>query len=246
MACSKALRPSPDETIAALHARVVGSPEAWSELFALAETSYLRARETKSQSRYLAAAIYAYAFLFPESGSADRPGPFDPRLRRAADLYNLALTSVFSPEDGGPATFRSGRYPLPFGTIDISRRREQLQLGRPGADLVPAHGHLGGEGTAEPVPDPRHRRARGRQRRAAACAGAGHPDRAAVAHTEHGAARDPPGAAATRRRRAARHPRHPHHLQRRYGAHRRAARAAGVRSDRGPWLQPRRVAGLGR
>ena len=114
------LRPSPDETIAALHARVVGSPEAWSELFALAETSYLRARETKSQSRYLAAAIYAYAFLFPESGSADRPGPFDPRLRQAADLYNLALTSAFSPEDGGPATFRSGRYPLPFGTIDIA------------------------------------------------------------------------------------------------------------------------------
>ena len=116
----ESVRPSPDETIAALHARVVGSPEAWSELFALAETSYLRARETKSQSRYLAAAIYAYAFLFPESGSADRPGPFDPRLRRAADLYNLALTSVFSPQDGGPATFRSGRYPLPFGTIDIA------------------------------------------------------------------------------------------------------------------------------
>src|SRR5215213_1158705 len=113
------VRPSPDETIAALHARVVGSPEAWSELFALAETSYLRAQETKSQGRYLAAAIYAYAF-FPESGSADRPGPFDPRLRRAADLYNLALTSAFSSDDGGPATFRSGRYPLPFGTIDIA------------------------------------------------------------------------------------------------------------------------------
>jgi pimeloyl-ACP methyl ester carboxylesterase len=116
----EALRPAPDETIAALHARVVGRPEAWSELFALAETSYFRGRETKSQSSYLAAAIYAYAFLFPDSGSGDRPGPFDPRLRQAADLYNLALTAVFSPENGGPATFRSGRYPLPFGTIDIT------------------------------------------------------------------------------------------------------------------------------
>ena len=55
----EALRPAPDETIAALHARVAGRRESWSELFALAETSYLRARETKSQSSYLAAAIYA-------------------------------------------------------------------------------------------------------------------------------------------------------------------------------------------
>ena len=114
------LGPAPDETIAALHARVVGTPEAWSELFALAETSYLRGRETQSQARYLAAAVYAYAFLFPEPGSADRPNPFDPRLRQAADLYNLALSAAFSSETGGPATFRSGRYPLPFGTIDIA------------------------------------------------------------------------------------------------------------------------------
>ena len=52
------LRPSPDETIAALHMRVAGRPEAWSELFALAETSYFRARD-RSPARYFAAAIYA-------------------------------------------------------------------------------------------------------------------------------------------------------------------------------------------
>ena len=123
-------------------------------------------------------------------------------------------------------------------------RREQLQLGRPGTDLLPAHDHLGGEGPAEPVPEAGHRRAHGSQRRAAACAGAGHPDRAAAAHTEHGTARNPAGATATRRWRAARHPRHPHHLRRRHGADRRAARAAGVRSNRGARLQPRRVAGM--
>jgi pimeloyl-ACP methyl ester carboxylesterase len=110
----------PEETIAALHAQVVGKPEAWPELFALAELSYLRGRQTGAQDRYLAAAIYAYAFLFPEAGSADRPDPFDPRLRQATDLYNLALAAAVTPEGGGPAEFRSGRHPLPFGVIDIA------------------------------------------------------------------------------------------------------------------------------
>jgi hypothetical protein len=136
-------KPWPDETIAALHGRVVGHPHAWSELFALAELSYLRGRQTGSQERYLAAAIYAYAFLFPDDGSAtDRPDPFDPRFRQASDLYNFALTAAVTPPGGGPAVFRSGRYPLPFGTIDIAVDESSFSSGgraltsfQPTADL---------------------------------------------------------------------------------------------------------------
>ena len=136
-------KPWPDETIAALHGRVVGHPHAWSELFALAELSYLRGRQTGSQERYLAAAIYAYAFLFPDDGSAtDRPDPFDPRFRQASDLYNFALTATVTPPGGGPAVFRSGRYPLPFGTIDIAVDESSFSSGgraltsfQPTADL---------------------------------------------------------------------------------------------------------------
>jgi pimeloyl-ACP methyl ester carboxylesterase len=109
----------PDETIAALHAGVVGKPDAWSELFALAELSYLRGRQTEAEDRYLATVIYAYAFLFPEAGSTARPSPFDPRLRQATDFYNLALAAALTPTIGGPAVFRSGRHQLPFGAIDI-------------------------------------------------------------------------------------------------------------------------------
>jgi hypothetical protein len=90
---------------------LLDSLRSWPEFFALAETSYLRARQTGSQGRHLAAAIYAYAFLFPEAGSADRPNPFDPRLRQASDLYNLALAAAVTPVAGGPAVFRSGRHP---------------------------------------------------------------------------------------------------------------------------------------
>jgi pimeloyl-ACP methyl ester carboxylesterase len=113
------LDPWPDQTIAALHARVVSDPTAWPDFFALAEISYLRGRMTGSQSHYLAAVLYAYAFLFPEAGSSDRPDPFDPRLRRATDLYNMALAMVVTPVAGEPAVFRSGRYTLPFGIFDM-------------------------------------------------------------------------------------------------------------------------------
>ncbi|MBV9654284.1 MAG: alpha/beta fold hydrolase [Acetobacteraceae bacterium] len=111
----------PDETVAALRGRVIGHPHAWPELFALAELSYLRGRQTGSMSDYLAAAIYAYAFLFPDDGRpADRPDAFDPRFRQASDLYNISLAAAMTPVAGGPAVFRPGRNALPFGAIDIA------------------------------------------------------------------------------------------------------------------------------
>ncbi|MEN0073772.1 MAG: alpha/beta fold hydrolase [Paracraurococcus sp.] len=120
----------PDETIAALHAQTVRDPAAWSDFFALAELSYLRGRQTGSPSRYLASAIYAYAFLFPDAETEDRPSPFDPRLRQATDLYNLGLTTALTPADGdGAAVFRSGPQPLPFGVIDIAVDEDSLRSG---------------------------------------------------------------------------------------------------------------------
>ena len=54
-------------------------------LFALAEMAFLEAERTRDRSYYLGTVVYAYAFLFPNS-PADRPNPFDPRLRTAAEL----------------------------------------------------------------------------------------------------------------------------------------------------------------
>ena len=48
---------------------------------------------------YLAAAVYAFAFLFPDGIDA-APSPYDPRLRTASDLYNRALTAAT--ESGEP------------------------------------------------------------------------------------------------------------------------------------------------
>src|SRR5262245_44319511 len=66
-------------------------PEA---LFALAELSFLHAEETRDPALYGAAALYAYAFLFPEVKRAPLD-PLDPRSRISADLYNRALASAF-------------------------------------------------------------------------------------------------------------------------------------------------------
>ena len=57
-------------------------------LFALAELSFHHAEQAGKNEHYLAAAIYAYAFLLPEDGTP-QPDPLDPRRRLAADIYNL-------------------------------------------------------------------------------------------------------------------------------------------------------------
>jgi hypothetical protein len=68
---------------------------------------------------YLAAAVYGFAFLFPDD-PAQRPDGFDPRFRTASDLYHRSLTSGFASADRSRVLLQSGRFELPFATIDIT------------------------------------------------------------------------------------------------------------------------------
>jgi hypothetical protein len=86
-------------------------------LFALAELSYLHAEQNDARLYYLAAAVYAYAFLFPGGGAT--PDPLDPRTRLAAELYNRALTEGLTPQDGADVAIAPGERLLPFGSLDI-------------------------------------------------------------------------------------------------------------------------------
>ncbi len=127
----------PDQTIAALHSQVAGHPEAWQDLFALAELSYFTARREASPARYMAAAAYAYAFLFPD-GTEGKPDPFDPRFRQACDLYNVSLTAALTRGGGDDVPLRSGPYILPFGTLDVTMDEASLDWGgRRVTGLVP-------------------------------------------------------------------------------------------------------------
>ncbi len=107
------------------------------QVFALAELSFLHAERTKQRSYYLAAAIYAYAFLFPPAGTP-APEPHDPRFRNACDLYNRALTAALQSKDGSRVEPAVGVFPLPFGEIDIAFDPAQLLwLDRMLVDFVP-------------------------------------------------------------------------------------------------------------
>ena len=128
----------PQGAISALRARFVAGDGGMAELFALAEMSYLHAREAADRSYYLAAAVYAYAYLFPDPLRA-RPNPYDPQFRQACDLYNLSLAKAFASPDGSRLLLQAGPQTLPFGTLDIAEDTASLRWGgRQLVDFVPA------------------------------------------------------------------------------------------------------------
>lgn len=104
----------PDGTLTRLHELALAQGLPAEALFALAELSFLRAEDTHDPGRFGAAALYAYAFLFPEEPRAPLD-PLDPRSRVAADLYNRGLASAFQREPGGAVVLRPGGLELPFG-----------------------------------------------------------------------------------------------------------------------------------
>ena len=126
---SQQFHDDPEATLAAL--RGTGAGLSQDRLFALAELSFLHAEATHKPEYYLAAAVYAYAFLFPTDGTNRFAslGSLDPRLRLAADLYNLGLTLGLSTPDGARVILETGRQLLPFGMLTLAIDPEQFTWG---------------------------------------------------------------------------------------------------------------------
>lgn len=127
----------PETALATLRDVVTSGRGGSRELFALAELSLLYGEQTGKRSYDLAAAVYAYAFLFP-TDPADEPQPLDPRTRLAADIYNRAITLAFASPDGRSVAIVAGTYPLPFGQMQVTTDPAQLEWGdRRLVDLKP-------------------------------------------------------------------------------------------------------------
>src|SRR6202167_716206 len=117
-ALTKRFQSDPQTVLAELNSGL-GKPDEHDRLFALSELSFEYAEESGNQSYYLASAAYAYAFLFP-TNPADAPGPYDPRLRLAVDLYNRGIALGLASKDGKEVDLSARQLSLPFGSLDLS------------------------------------------------------------------------------------------------------------------------------
>jgi hypothetical protein len=95
---------------------------------ALAELSYAYADKSGKRDYYLAAAVYAYAFLAPPDTNLEL-SLVDPRIRLAADIYNLGLTRGLSALAGNEVILTTGERPLPFGTLELETNPQEFDWG---------------------------------------------------------------------------------------------------------------------
>ncbi|NVN38089.1 hypothetical protein [Komagataeibacter swingsii] len=116
-----AWRSDPDRAIAILRTQAKGRDDGADVLFALAELSYQQGLRHHHAQDFLAAAVYAYAFLQP--GQAGGPSPYDGRFRQACDLYNLGLTAAFP----APVSVTAQTRALPSGDIALEADPAQLR-----------------------------------------------------------------------------------------------------------------------
>jgi len=89
-------------------------------LLALAELSFFHAQESGDRSYYLAAAVYAYALLYPVAQNGVPLDPIERRYRLVYDLYNLGLAQGLHRAEGDEVDLTPGRRSLPFGSLEIA------------------------------------------------------------------------------------------------------------------------------
>jgi pimeloyl-ACP methyl ester carboxylesterase len=135
----------PEAVIARLRQAVVDGVAGANAVFAMAELAFAHAEAHERQDYYLAAAFYAYAYLFPEEADAP-PDPFDPRFRWAVDIYNRSLVGAFRVQGDDEVRPAPGSYLLPSGSMQIAAAPDLLVWqGYPLTRLVPtAELHVSG------------------------------------------------------------------------------------------------------
>jgi pimeloyl-ACP methyl ester carboxylesterase len=128
---------NPQKALADLHSGLAPKGDE-DRIFALAELSFLHAQNSGERSYYLAAAVYAYAFVIPGQRGTP-PRGIDPRLRWAVDFYNQALTQAAKSDEGAYAIPMGGKFKLPFGEITVTfNERDLIWSGFRMKDFVPA------------------------------------------------------------------------------------------------------------
>ncbi len=120
---------NPRAAIQRLHVQVAADNNDNAGLIALAEMSLQVGEDEEARDYALAAAVYAYAYLFPGEAAPPWAKSMDPDVPLAADLYRRALVAAFRSDDGRRVVFRAGAYPLPFGSLAVSFDEQNLLWG---------------------------------------------------------------------------------------------------------------------
>ncbi len=120
----------PEGTLAILHSGL-GNADDSARLLALAELSFIYAQRSGNRPYDLAAAAYAWAFLFPED-RAKRPGRYDPRAALALGIYDWAITEGLSDGDETAEVLdlSTRSVELPFGTLELSQAAPGFLYGK--------------------------------------------------------------------------------------------------------------------
>jgi len=94
----------------------------------VAELNFQYATDTGDRRYYLAAAMYAWIYLFPTEDKPRR-SHLERGFRRCADIYNRGLTLALTDPETDEIVLQSGEYALPFGTLHIDLDEESLRWG---------------------------------------------------------------------------------------------------------------------
>ncbi|HTO08821.1 MAG TPA: hypothetical protein VMR86_17365 [Myxococcota bacterium] len=123
-------RENPREALAQLRSGL-GGPDEVGRLFALSELWFESALKTGDRGEYLAAAVYAWAFLFPKNPALN-PTPYDGHIRLALDLYNRGITEGLAAAERDDQTtldLSPREIPLPFGAFVLSPPEHEFRYG---------------------------------------------------------------------------------------------------------------------
>jgi pimeloyl-ACP methyl ester carboxylesterase len=132
-ALSERFMSDPQAVLAELNSGL-GHADERDRLFALSELSFAHAADSGNQSYYLASAVYAYAFLFPQR-PAEAPDEYDPRTRLAVDLYNRSVALGLATKDGKQVDLSERQIRLPFG-LSLSLRADAREFNYGGDHLT--------------------------------------------------------------------------------------------------------------
>ena len=110
----------------------LGAPDAHDRLLVLAELWFATARKSEDQGEYVAAAVCAYAYLFPATPPSTPPSPYDSRTQLVLEIYDRGITKGLALSNSSHRTELDPtprQIQMPFGTFALDIPGQEFRYG---------------------------------------------------------------------------------------------------------------------